>query len=111
MRILILFFLWAISINIGSSQTRVKRMEQDRKFNNRTNVVKEEGVDDYMILDEQFADAKPGQVVRINIEKVREKKEKPVKEKVEREPVEKEKVKPEAVERPGCKTGKKEKFD
>ena len=50
-------------------QIRVKRIFQDNKYNNRTNVIKEEQENDYHILDEQFGDAKVGEVVRIAIEK------------------------------------------
>ena len=51
------------------SQSRVKRIFQDNKYNNRTNVVKETGENDYSILDEQFGDTKVGEVVRITIDK------------------------------------------
>lgn len=85
MRILLLLLFWGIALSITTAQTSIKRMEQDSKFDNRTNVVKEEGIDDLTILNEQFSDARPGQVVRINIEKIREKKPKEVKEKKQRE--------------------------
>lgn len=50
-------------------QSKVKRIFQDNKYDNRTNVIKETGENDYSILDEQFGDAKVGEVVRIAIEK------------------------------------------
>ena len=50
-------------------QVRLKRIFQDKDFNNRTNVIKETGENDYSILDEQFGDAKVGEVVRIAVEK------------------------------------------
>lgn len=55
-------------------QTKVKRIFQDNKYDNRTNVIKETGENDYSILDEQFGDTKVGEVVRITIEKPKEQK-------------------------------------
>ncbi len=74
------------------AQTKIKKMEEDENYG-RTNVVKEEGINDYQILDEQFADADVGKIVRIGIEKPP--KDKPVKEKIEKPKPPKPEPKPE----------------
>lgn len=63
--ILLCTFLYAIP---SSAQIRIKRIFQDQNYNNRTNVVKEIDEDNYRILDEQFGDAKLGEVIRITLE-------------------------------------------
>lgn len=69
--ILMCSILWTLP---SYAQSRVKRIFQDNTYNNRTNVIKETGENDYNILDEQFGDAKVGEVVRIAIEKPKEQK-------------------------------------
>ncbi len=81
---LCLSFVCTFMCSLSSfGQSKVKRIFQDNKYNNRTNVIKETGENDYIILDDQFGDAKVGEVVRIAIEKPKaQKPPRPPKEKV-----------------------------
>ncbi len=54
---------------LASLQAQVKKQFQDKDKDNRTTVVKENGADDYKILDQNFGDAKVGAVIRIKTEK------------------------------------------
>ena len=53
--------------SIGFAQ--IKRQFEDTKQNGRTVVVKEEGITDQQILNQQFGDVRPGKVIRIMMDK------------------------------------------
>jgi len=61
-----LLFLTILS-SLGFSQ--IKRQFEDTKQNGRTVVVKEEGITDQQILQQQFGDVRPGKVIRITMDK------------------------------------------
>lgn len=53
-----------------SANAQIKTLFKDKKNDNRTIVIKENDADDYKILDDQFGDAKVGEVIRITTNKV-----------------------------------------
>ena len=59
--------LLALFTSLGFSQ--IKRQFEDAKQNGRTVVVKEQGITDQQILEQQFGDVRPGKVIRITMDK------------------------------------------
>jgi len=59
--------LLSLVVSIGFAQ--IKRQFEDTKQNGRTVVVKEEGITDQQILEQQFGDVRPGKVIRITMDK------------------------------------------
>jgi len=88
-----LLFIWQLTT------AQVKRQYEDGKQNDRTVVVKEDGSNDYDILESQFNDVAVGKVIRITMEKPpKPKPEKKSRVIVKKPKVEKEKI--EVVEKP-----------
>ena len=59
--------LMGFIVSVGFSQ--IKRQFEDKKQNGRTVVVKEQGITDQQILQQQFGDVRPGKVIRITMDK------------------------------------------
>ena len=66
-KIWITLLLLVLFTSIGISQ--IKRQFEDKKQNGRTVVVKEQGISDQQILEQQFGDVRPGKVIRITMDK------------------------------------------
>ena len=70
--ILLLGIVFGVNVLLTA---QIKRQYVNEGKNDRKEVVKEEGTNDMQILAENFADAKPGEVIRISTEKSKPKKE------------------------------------
>ncbi len=62
-------FLILSIISCLSASAQIKNLFKDSEDKNRTIVIKENGANDYQILDEKFGDAKVGEVIRITTNK------------------------------------------
>lgn len=74
---LVIFFLFSF-LPFGESHAQIKDKFIDKNDENRTIVIKENTADDYKILEEQFGDAKVGEVIRITTTKAKVPKERKV---------------------------------
>lgn len=74
---LVIFFLFSF-LPFGESQAQIKDKFIDKNDQNRTIVIKENTADDYKILEEQFGDAKVGEVIRITTTKAKVPKERKI---------------------------------
>ena len=69
-----LFCLLCLLLSFDCAVAQIKSQFKDQQNDNRTIVIKENGANDYQILDNQFGDAKVGEVIRITTNKIPEEK-------------------------------------
>lgn len=67
-------FTLLVTLLCFGADAQIKTLFKDQKDVNRTIVIKENGADDYEILDDKFGDAKVGEVIRITTNKAPEQK-------------------------------------
>lgn len=69
LRYIVIFILFILLPFCGQAQ--IKGLFKDKNDGNRTIVIKEKAANDYQILEDQFGDAKVGEVIRITTVKAK----------------------------------------